>query len=98
MKRFSNTMLIVSWAWFLWIIYYTAADRAVSNVFWINLTYVAATITAAIVLIGLAFWAIAGTLRPRPAGALAIGVGLMLAIAAIEVFFLRDIVAGWLAD
>ncbi len=97
MNRFRNIVLVVSWAGFLWGVYYIAVDKPVSDIFWINLAYVAATITIAIVLLFFSYWGIASALRPRPAGAIAIGIGLILAIAAIEVFFLRDAIAGWLS-
>ncbi len=96
-NHFRNFMLVVSWAFFLWTIHRVAADKPVSDTYWINLAYVTAIISAGIAFVIFGFLGVASALRPKPAGAFAIGVALMLAVAAVEVLFLRDVVAGWLA-
>ena len=90
-------LLIAVWAGFIWMLVNFAADAPVSEAFLINLAYVSAWIAASIIIFICVIWIAGRSLRLKPVAVIGLGIFLVLAAAALDVFFVRDLVAHWLS-
>jgi uncharacterized membrane protein YedE/YeeE len=91
MKRLRNIILVAAWAGLIWMILETARDQPVSETFWINLAYIAGLIAVALILVVTVFPPLMIRLRANISMMIAIAVIMLFALAAVDIFWLRDI-------
>jgi|GEM_PF-4375928 len=92
MKRFRYVTLAAAWAGLIWLTVDAANSQPIAESFWANLAYIIALIAVAILLFVAIFPLLARKLRLSVGVMIAIGVIMLFAIAAIDFFWLRDVI------
>ncbi len=91
MKRLRSITFVAAWAGLIWMTLETARDQPVSEIIWINLAYIAGLIAVALILFVTVYPPLVLRLRASVGVMIAIAVIMLFALAAIDIFWLRDI-------
>lgn len=91
MAGIRRIMLIAAWAAFIWMMINAARNQPISENFWINVAYLAGLIALTILIFVFAYPHIINRFRMGYAGMIILAIAVFFIIAAIDVFWLRDI-------
>lgn len=97
MKRLRSIILIAAWIGLAWLVFRAAGNNEMSDIFWVNIVYTAFLIAFALFIVVAVATFLNRRLHPPVAVVIAASIFLILGVAAIDVFWLRDFIASRLS-